>query len=148
MLSNLKLASLECGFTTYIAQSDRDIQTQLNRIVREGQLPLSLVSWDLNVDLAFNASGHLENPKTKITMLLVDKSLTLDKDDLEAKSEEMALLFIKFIRSYKDYLVLNTNVKEDAVTAISYTHVPKYGAGQHSGVLATFVTQLNLEPKC
>jgi len=148
MLSNLKLASLQAGFATHIAQSERDINSQLSRIVREGQLPLALVSWDLNVDLAFNASGHLENPTTKVTMLLVDKALTLDKDDLEAKAEEMGELFIKFIRSYKDYLVTNTNVKQDAVTGISFTYVPSYGAGKHSGVLATFTTQLNLEPKC
>ena len=148
MLTDLKTAAEAVGITTIIAQSDKNINDQLNRIIREETLPVALISWDLNVNLEFNENGQLGNPTTDVTMLIVDKANTLEKIDLEKKAEEVGELFIDFIRGYKDHLVANTNVKQDPITNISFVYAPSYGNGKHSGVLAKFTTELNLVPKC
>ena len=97
MLTDLKAAAVQAGFNLIIAESDKNIDNQLNRIVRTEQLPLALSSWDLNVNVTFDENGFLKNPTTQVTMLLVDKALTLEKIDLEEKAEETGVLFIKFI---------------------------------------------------
>jgi hypothetical protein len=79
---------------------------------------------------------------------LIDKADTLEKKDLEARAELMGDLFIKFIKNAKDYMTTNTNVKENPITGISFTYVPSFGAGKHSGVLAKFRTQLNTPSEC
>lgn len=148
MLTELQTAAAAVGITTVIATSDRNINDQLNRIVREENLPIALITWDLNVNLVFNESGHLQNPDTKVTMLIVDKANTNEKIDLENKAEEVGKLFIKFIRVYRNHLVASTNVKETPITNISFVYTPSYGSGKHSGVLATFNTQMPLDPDC
>lgn len=148
MLTELKASASAVGITVVIASSDQDINSQLNRITREENLPVALITWDVSVNLTFDSSGHLQNPDTKITMLVVDKANTTEKQDLENKSDEVANLFIEFIREYKRNLTDTTNVKENPITSISYTMVPSFGSGKHSGVLATFNTQLPLGPGC
>ena len=148
MLKDLKAASLEVGFSTIIATSEKNIKDQLNIITRTENLPLALVSWDIEKRIEFDESGFLKNPTTDITMLLVDKAESLEKIELEKTSEEMGDLFIKYIKNLKNYLTQRTNVKQGPITGISFTHVPKFGAGQHSGVMAKFNVQLNLNNEC
>lgn len=148
MLTELKAAAEEVGFSIIIATSDRNINDQLNRIVREQDLPLALVSWDLNVNIEFDNNGLMNNPTTDVTLLLIDKAETLEKIDLEEKAEEMGDLFIKFIKNAKDYMTTNTNVKENPISGISFTYVPSYGSGKHSGVLCKFRMQLNTPSEC
>lgn len=148
MLKELKAAAEEVGFSIIIATSDRNIQDQLNRIVREQDLPLALVSWDLDVNVTFDDNGLMDNPTTTVTLLLIDKAESLEKIELEEKAEEMGDLFIKFIKNAKDYMTTNTNVKEQPITGISFTYVPSYGAGKHSGVLGKFTMQLNTPSEC
>ena len=148
MLTELKAAAEEVGFSIIIATSNRNINDQLNTIVREQDLPLALVSWDLNVNIEFDNNGLMNNPTTDVTLLLIDKAETLEKIDLEEKAEEMGDLFIKFIKNAKDYMTTNTNVKENPISGISFTYVPSYGSGKHSGVLAKFRMQLNTPSEC
>ena len=148
MLTELKAAAEEVGFSIIIATSDRNIQDQLNRITRTESLPLALVSWDLDVNIAFDDNGLMNNPTTSVTLLLIDKAESLEKIELEQKAEEMGDLFIKFIKNAKDYMTTNTNVKEQPITGISFTYVPSYGSGKHSGVLAKFTMQLNTPSEC
>lgn len=148
MLTELKAAAEEVGFSIIIATSDRNINDQLNRIVRSEDLPLALCSWDLNVNIEFDNNGLMNNPTTDVTLLLIDKAETLEKADLEAKAEEMGDLFIKFIKNAKNYMTTNTNVKENPISGISFTYVPSYGSGKHSGVLAKFRMQLNTPSEC
>ncbi len=148
MLKELKAAAEEVGFSIIIATSDRNIKDQLNTIVRIEELPLALASWDLDVKLSFDENGFLQNPTTSVTLLLIDKAESLAKEDLEEKAEEMGELFIKYIRNAKSYLTQNTNVRENPLTNISFTYVPKFGGGQHSGVLAKFDTQMNISSGC
>lgn len=148
MLTELKAAAEEVGFSIIIATSDRNINDQLNRIVRTEELPLALASWDLDVNVTFNENGLMNNPTTTVTLLLIDKAESLEKIELEEKAEEMGDLFIKFIKNAKDYMTSNTNVRENPITNISFTYVPKYGAGAHSGVLAKFTMQLPTPSEC
>jgi len=148
MLKELKAAAEEVGFSIIIATSDRNINDQLNRIVREADLPLALCSWDLDVSVSFNENGLMDNPTTTVTLLLIDKAETLEKIDLEEKAEEMGDLFIRFIKNAKDYMTTNTNVKEQPITNASFTYVPSYGSGKHSGVLGKFTMQLPIPSEC
>ena len=148
MITEIKEAAKQSGFSVYIAENDKDINTQLNRIVRQESLPIALTSWDIPVNLEFDNNGVLKNPLSNITMLLVDKADSLEKRDLEEKAEEVGDLFINFIRNLNSYLYNNTNVKENPITSIRFEYAPKFGSGQHSGVLATFTTQLNLKSNC
>mgnify|MGYP003645766588 FL=1 len=148
MLKDLKKAAKNSGFTLHIATSDRNIKDQLNTIVRTEDLPMALSSWDLDVNLEFNEFGELNNPTTQVTMLLIDKADSLQKKDLEDRAEDMGQLFIQYVRNLKAYLTANTNVKENPITGASFTYVPKFGGGQHSGVLGKFNVQMNIEDYC
>ena len=148
MLKELKAAAEEVGFSIIIATSDRNIKDQLNTIVRTCELPLALVSWDLDVNIRFDDNGLMNNPTTSVTLLLIDKAESLEKIELEEKAEEMGELFIRFIKNAKNYMTTNTNVKEQPITDISFTYVPSYGSGKHSGVLAKFTMQLNTPSEC
>jgi len=148
MLTELKAAAEEVGFSIIIATSDRNIQDQLNRITRTESLPLALVSWDLDINVSFDDNGLMNNPTTSVTLLLIDKAESLEKIELEEKAEEMGELFIRFIKNAKNYMTTNTNVKEQPITDISFTYVPSYGSGKHSGVLAKFTMQLNTPSEC
>jgi hypothetical protein len=148
MLRELKAAAEEVGFSIIIATSDRNINDQLNRIVREADLPLALVSWDLDINVSFDNNGLMNNPTTSVTLLLIDKAESLEKIELEEKAEEMGDLFIRFIKNAKNYMTTNTNVKEQPITDISFTYVPSYGSGKHSGVLAKFTMQLPIPSEC
>jgi hypothetical protein len=148
MLKELKAAAEEVGFSIIIATSDRNIQDQLNRITRTESLPLALVSWDLDINVSFDDNGLMNNPTTSVTLLLIDKAESLEKIELEEKAEQMGELFIRFIKNAKNYMTTNTNVKEQPITDISFTYVPSYGSGKHSGVLAKFTMQLNTPSEC
>jgi hypothetical protein len=148
MLKELKAAAEEVGFSIIIATSDRNIQDQLTTITRTESLPLALVSWDLDINVSFDDNGLMSNPTTSVTLLLIDKAESLEKIELEEKAEEMGELFIRFIKNAKNYMTTNTNVKEQPITDISFTYVPSYGSGKHSGVLAKFTMQLNTPSEC
>ena len=145
MLSEMKTVAEEIGITLVIAESDKDINTQLNRIVRIEDLPVMLSSWDLEVALEFDENGWLKNPTVDVTLLLITKANTLEKKDLEYEAEEMGKLFIQFVKNLKTHLIANTNVKENPITGISFTYVPSFGSGKHSGVLGKFKVQQNLD---
>ena len=145
MLTEMKKVAEEIGITLIIAESDKAIESQLNRITRVETLPVMLSSWDLDVQLEFDESGFLKNPTVDVTLLLITKAETLEKKDLEFEAEEMGKLFIQFVKNLKTYLTANTNVKENPITGISFTYVPSFGAGKHSGVLGKFKVQQNLE---
>ncbi len=148
MLTDLKAVALATGFTIIIAKSDTTVKDQLNRITKLEELPIALITWELNVNVEFDDGGRLMNPKTQITMLLVDKATDLSKDNMELKAEEVGNLFIKFMRNYRTHLFNNTNVKQNPITGISFTYAPSFGAGKHSGILARFTTQMDLQPDC
>ena len=145
MLSEMKVVAEDIGITLIIAESDKNIESQLNRITRVETLPVMLSSWDLSVEMEFDENGFLNNPTVDVTLLLITKANTLEKADLELEAENMGKLFIQFVKNLKTYLQANTNVRENPITGIEFTYVPSFGAGKHSGVLGKMKVQQNIE---
>lgn len=136
MVQHIEAAANSVGITAFITNSEDKIETQLNRLTGAGDLPIMLVSWDIDTDLTFDSHGFLLNPASKIVALLMTKSQDLTKDDMEQAAVSMGTLFQDFIKALYDILAplqLNETV---AITECTYKLVPKHGMGKHSGVLA------------
>ena len=73
-IADIKEAAKESGITAVITNSTERIETQLNKITGIEQLPIMLVSWDLETELTFDDNGFLNNPSTKVVLLLMTKS--------------------------------------------------------------------------
>lgn len=139
MINDIKLAGEEVGITTLITNSNEKIETQLNRITGAEDLPIMLVSWDLDTSLVFDVHGFLENPKTKVVCLLMDKAEDTTKDEMEQTAIKMGGLFQSFCQELYNRLVsVQKKGPSEILTGISYKLVPKHGAGKHSGVMGRF----------
>ena len=149
MIADIKTAAEAVGITAVITNSKEKIETQLNRITRIEELPLMLVSWDLESTISFDEHGFLTNPVTNCVVLLMDKAVDTTKEEAENTSEEMALLYQKFCRSLYSELVKYQQVQgQDMLTNISYSLAPQYGLGKHSGVLGRFTMQSQSVDNC
>lgn len=139
MIADIKTAAESVGITAVITNSSEKIETQLNRIQRVEDLPIMLVSWDLESTLEFDENGFLKNPSTNVVLLLMDKAEDRSKDEAEAVAEEMATLFQQFIQKLYTALVpYQKEIGTNILTNISYTLVPQHGLGKHSGVMGRF----------
>lgn len=149
MIADIKTAAEAVGITAVITNSKEKIETQLNRITRIEELPLMLVSWDLESTISFDEHGFLTNPVTNCVVLLMDKAIDGSKDEAENTSEEMALLYQKFCQSLYSQLVKYQQVQgQEMLTNISYSLAPQYGLGKHSGVLGRFTMQSQSIDNC
>lgn len=135
MIEEIKLAAEEVGINAFITNSNERIETQLNRLTKEEELPIMLVSWDINVTLQFDNSGFLQNPSADIVALLVTKPEDMTKDEAEKSAEEMGLLFTQFLQKLNSSLSVYQKQAEQPIGGASYKMVPVHGAGKHSGVL-------------
>lgn len=149
MIADIKTAAEAVGITAVITNSKEKIETQLNRITRIEELPLMLVSWDLESTISFDQHGFLTNPITNCVVLLMDKADDSSKEEAENTAEEMALLFQKFCQSLYNQLVKYQQVQgQEMLTDISYSLAPQYGLGKHSGVLGRFTMQSQSIDNC
>lgn len=137
-ISNIKGASEACGITAIISNSTEKIETQLNKITGVEELPIMLVSWDLEGQLEFDENGFLKNPSIGVVVLLMTKAENRIKEEYEEAAEEMALLYQKFLFSLNSLLVKYNKENGPSVTNINYTLAPMYGMGKHSGILGRF----------
>ena len=135
MIQNIKDAADAVGIVAFISNSNEKIETQLNRIVRSEDLPVMLVSWDIDVSLNIDANGFLENPTASIVSLLVEKPEDTSKDEAEKSAEAMGELFKKFIQQLNSQLVVFQKQAEAPISGATYKLVPIHGAGKHSGIL-------------
>lgn len=142
MIQDIKTAADAVGLTAVITNSRDKIETQLNRITGVEDLPLMLVSWDLETTISFDEHGDLENPSTKVVVLVMDKAKDTTKEEAENSAEEMALLFQKFIKALYSQLVQYQKViGGEMISDIGYTLAPQHGLGKHSGVLGRFTME-------
>tara|TARA_R110002020_G_scaffold320599_6_gene536538 strand:+ start:625 stop:1074 length:450 start_codon:yes stop_codon:yes gene_type:complete len=138
MIADIKAAAEASGITAFITNSSQKIETQLNAITRSEDLPIMLVSWDLDATISFDANGFLENPKVKVVALLMTKAENF-KDEAEEAAVEMSIVFQTFLVNLNNSLVkYQLNHNEPAITDAGYKLVPKHGAGKHSGILGRF----------
>ncbi len=140
VISLIEKAAKAVGITATVTNSDAKIQTQLNRLKDEADDAMALISWDLTTNLEFDLNGFLKNPTTPVVMLLMSKADSSEKEDREKTAEKMGGLFTQFIIKLRGDLV-QFNIgqsSETLLTGIQYQIVPKYGIGQHSGVIGRF----------
>jgi len=142
LLNQIKIAASEVGVIALFANSDDKIQSQLNRLTKLDNIPIMLISWDINTDLFIDENGFLQNPSSNVSALLVDKPSDLTSEQAMKVAEKMGKLFEVFIVKLYRQLSVFQKSGEPAINNISYQFVPQHGAGKHSGVLAKW-TQRN-----
>lgn len=136
MLQTIKDVAESVGIVAFVTNSKEQLETQLNRITRDEQDPIMLVTWDIVTSLSFSENGFLNNPSSNITALLLSKPEDNTKDEAESVAVEMGELFVKFIQAlYSELANVQTSTEEPPISDISYQLVPQHGAGKHSGVL-------------
>jgi hypothetical protein len=139
MIAEIKSAAESVGITAVITNSTEKIEVQLNRITGMEDLPIMLVSWDLDATTSFNDNGFLNNPVIDVVCLLMTKAEDPSKDEAEIASEEMYFLYLKFIQALRDILSPKLiNYNDQPITNIGCKLVPKHGLGKHSGVMGRF----------
>lgn len=149
MIADINIAAEACGITAVITNSKEKIETQLNRITGIENLPLMLISWDMESTIDFDEHGFLTNPVTNVVALLMDKAEDTAKETAEATAEAMGLLYQSFLVKLRNQLIQYQKVQgQDMVTDISYTLVPKHGLGKHSGILGRFTMQSQIVDNC
>ena len=145
MIIDIKEAGEAVGITTLITNSNERIETQLSRITGFEDLPIMLVSWDLETALTFDKHGLLNNPSTKVVCLLMTKADDTTKDDLEEAANKMGELYQSFIQTlYATLVKYQRATGENILKEISYKLVPKHGAGKHSGILGRFTMETKI----
>lgn len=138
MIDIIKSAASDANIAAFISNSTEKIEVQLNNITREEDLPIMLISWDLDVTLTFDENGFLNNPDITVVALLVSKPETLEKSEQEATADKMALLFQSFLSKLYTRLVAVNKTQGSPISGAGYKYVPQHGAGKHSGVLGKF----------
>jgi hypothetical protein len=160
MIQLIKDTAQEVGIALVITNSKERIETQLNSlthkeekgdssspstVTRSTDLPIMLVSWDIDTSLNFNLNSFLDNPESKIVALLVRKADDLKKNSLEDASVEMGVLFTQFIQVLNGKLIPYMRSSTTPITQCGYKLVPRYGNGVHSGVLARWTMKIGLD---
>ncbi len=145
MLQDIIDSANEVGVSTFITNSQNRIETQLNSLTKETDLPILLVSWDIDVSLNFNLNGFLDNPQASIVALLVSKPEDLEKESRETTAEEMGQLYTQFLQNLNQRLSKYQKQAQLPITDAGYTVVPKHGAGQHSGALGRFKMRIDIK---
>lgn len=148
IIKTLKESAEEVGINAFITDSQSGIDTQLNRLTREEDLPIMLVSWDIRARIEFNQHGYIDNPPMDITALLVTKPEEITSEAGEEEAENMAQLFIEFLQNLaaKQRVLIKTN--EPPITNATYQLVPSQGISKHAGVLGSFTIKGAFTNKC
>lgn len=160
MIQLIKDSAQAVGIALVISNSQEAIEVQLNSlthkvekgdpanpntVTRPTDLPIMLISWDIDTDLTFNVNSFLDNPSSKIVALLMKKASDMKKQTLEDSSVEMGVLFTQFIQDLNQRLIPYMRSSTNPITNAGYKLVPKYGAGKHSGVLARWTMKTGLD---
>lgn len=138
IITNIKKAAEQSGINAVITDAEKKLEIQLNRLTREIDLPIILISWDIKATLKFNSNGWLDNPNIEIVCLLLTKPEDLTKDVAEQAAEEMAVKYKEFLQRLA--LLQNQYLTVDGPSIInaSYQLAPRHGSAKHSGVLGRF----------
>lgn len=160
MIQLIKATATAVGIAAAITNSADKIETQLNSlthkeekgdskdpntVTRVTDLPIMLISWDIDTELNFNINGNLDNPLSSVTALLMKKADTLEKTVLEDASVEMGSLFQVFIQELYERLAPFQRSSTTPITNCTYKLVPRYGMGKHSGVLCKWKMKTQLD---
>lgn len=144
MKIEIEQAAANVGITAFITNSDERIETQLNRLTGIENLPILLISWDIETNLTFDDHGFLNNPTSSIVCLLMTKAIDTSKNEMEKSAEEMGVLFQRFIQELHSQLIPYQRAGQNPITGANYKLVPNHGAGKHSGVLGRFIMSIEV----
>lgn len=160
MIQLIKDSAQAVGIALVISNSEQAIEVQLNSlthkvekgdsnnpntVTRPSDLPIMLISWDIDTELTFNQNSFLDNPNSKVVALLMKKATDMKKETLEDASVEMGVLFTQFIQDLNQRLIPYMRTSTTPITQAGYKLVPKYGAGKHSGVLGRWSMKTGLD---
>lgn len=160
MIQLIKESALAIGIAIVITNSKENIETQLNSLTHKAEkgntkdpaevtritdLPIMLISWDIDTSLVFNQHGLLDNPDSSITALLMKKAGDLKKESLESSAVEMGELFQVFIQDLHERLVPLMRTTTSPISNCTYKLVPSHGFGKHSGVLCKWRMKSKLD---
>lgn len=141
IIKNLKKAAESVGINAFITNSQEKLDTQLNRLTREEDLPIMLISWDLKITINFNEHGWIDNPPVEVVALLLTKAEDKSKEAAEESAENMGKLFIEFLQKLSDTQRLEIRTRDLPITNASMQLVPLHGIAQHSGVMGRFTVR-------
>lgn len=144
----LKAAAKSVGVSAFITDSDRGIDTQLTRITKVEQLPIMLISWDMERDLSFDSNGFLNPSGVKVVCLLLTKPETMEKDEAEESAEKMGILFEQFLQHLYSSQSSIVRPPTSPITGANYKLLPWYGIAKHSGVLGRFTVGVPTSTLC
>ena len=148
MIEFINASAKACNIQTVITNSDQGIETQLNNLTQTENLPIMLISWDIDVNLSFDENGFLNTPSIPITALLMTKSPTLEKIDMESDAFKMGKFYTQFIQHLFGVLTPLQKGTDPAITDATYKLLPKYGMGKHSGVMCKWTMRIPFEINC
>lgn len=138
LITNIRTAASEVGVEAIITNSNEALETQLRRLNKETNLPILLISWDMDKALSFNSNGYLNDPKVSIVSLLLSKPEDLTKEEAEKVAEEMGAIFEQFLMKLYNLQAVLIQDPAEVITAATYKLLPRYGIHKHSGVLGKF----------
>jgi hypothetical protein len=148
----LEEAADNVGVNLFISDSSERIETQLNKLTRNEDLPIILISWDVSGSISFDPNGWITDPNYSVTSLLLTKPESLAKAEAKKSTQEMADLFFRFMQELnkiqRPKLRMNLPQGLNAVTNVTANFVPVHGAGKHSGILGTFNVFDRINVKC
>lgn len=145
MITQIKTAAEKVGITAVLTNSRAELDTQINKMARAENLPLMLISWDMDYTLSFDQNGFLNNPSVKVVVLLMDKSADEGNEAKEDTAELMGVKFQEFVRALYTELVPFSKTGENPITEVGYQLAPIYGRGHHSGVIGRLTSIAPIE---
>ena len=146
MINGIKEACESLGITLFVTNKDDGKEPVLNRITKIEDLPIMLISWDIETTVSFDQYGMLESPPSNIVCLLMSKAYEATREEYQETAEKMGLLFIRFLKKLHEILMRNHSESSQPITNASYKRVPVWGAGKHSGALGKFTMVNNIKP--
>ena len=135
MIAQLKEAASDVGIKIVFSNSREEIDVQINKMMRIEDVPQMLVSWDVDTTLNFDSNGFLENPLSKMVILLMSKAEDSGDESKLEKAQEMGELFQKFCQKLYSVLIRTNKGNSSPITESGYQLAPLYGRGHHSGII-------------
>lgn len=135
MIAQLTEAATAAGIKLVVTNSRETIDAQINKLTREEDSPQMLISWDIDTTLTFDENGFLQNPSSKMVILLMGKAVDDGNEAKLLKAQEVGVLFQQFCQNLYGILVKTNKDSTSPITEAGYQLVPLYGKGHHSGVI-------------
>jgi len=148
-IEHIEAAAWEVGVEVVVTNSEERIESQLNSLTRDGDMPILLINWDIETKLQFDENGFLKNPNSNIVSLLMKKAEDNSVAEKKRTTKEMGTLFRSLmVALYKILVPFQRDLEKKPLEDISYKDLPSYGHGKHSGVIGKFTVSDSVDIEC